>query len=270
MGPVLGTDYTGRWTSDLEFVITIQNPSTSQQPLLNVLVTRCRSAASIPNSLILEADWSDGACFDLSPILTGDFGPSDVTFTFAASPLVGKTGDSIFAAGDTLTLNFNQDTNMNGYITASLLGKTAIDEMLLLSRSIGTDYTGQWSSRSQFVITIANPTTAVQPLPDFLQVSFSSTSNLRNNPPQCAPLQPDQASVLRGNFGPAVIEVVSVTGSDPTNSAPSFNDGDVVTITFDQATNQGLLPSTGVTKQQIDTLLSFSHSLGAGVFMLFC
>eukprot|EP00961_Rhodomonas_salina_P000236 3030-Rhodomonas_salina.1 len=134
---------------------------------------------------------------DAAAATAGDFGPSDVTFEVAARPAVGKSGDSLYAGGDTLTLEFNQATNMNGYTTDSLLGKAAVDAMPVFSRSIGADYSAQWASRSSLIISISDPAGAAQPLPDFLAIAFAPASNLRNHPPQCAPLRPDQPSTLQ-------------------------------------------------------------------------
>jgi hypothetical protein len=67
-------------------------------------------------------------------------------------------------------------------------------------------------------------------------------------------------SVLRGDFGPAVINVTSIVGNDPTDRDSIYDDLDTITITFNQDTNRGHdLPLTGISKQQIDRLLTFSQ-----------
>jgi hypothetical protein len=67
-------------------------------------------------------------------------------------------------------------------------------------------------------------------------------------------------SVLRGDFGPAVISVSSIVGNDPTDRDSIYADLDTITITFNQDTNRGRdLPLFGITKEQIDRLLTFSQ-----------
>ncbi len=142
----LGDDYRGRWISAKKVVITVLDPTGSKQPMLNRLFASCRNDASIPFSLIKKMDGSDGSCSEFSPLLVGDFGPSSITFTAKATAWVNKTKfgfDSVFMAGDTITLYLDQDTNMGNWNVESMLNTEAVNQLLWFSRSIGLLYTGR-------------------------------------------------------------------------------------------------------------------------------
>ena len=105
---------------------------------------------------------------------------------------------------------------------------------------------------------------AEQPLPDVLLISFRNAANVRNWPPQSAPMDESLQQLLRGDFGPSVIKVSSMEGKDPTSRDSIFDNFDTITITFNQDTNKGHdMPLNGITKDQIDKLFIFSQSLGS-------
>eukprot|EP00960_Hanusia_phi_P054074 762534-Hanusia_phi.AAC.3 len=79
-----------------------------------------------------------------------------------------------------------------------------------------------WTSRKTFVITINSVTGAQYPLPDFLKLGFTNFSDVRNYPPQCAPLTASTTVTLRGDFGPSTITVVSVQARDPTDASSLY------------------------------------------------
>jgi hypothetical protein len=229
-------------------------------------VSRCRNEEAIPRSLIKEADGSEGACYQFSPVLVGDFGPSSISFTASAEPWVNKTRlglDSVYMAGDTITLELDDDTNMGGFSTDSVLDTTGVNSFLSFSRSIGASYTGQWLSRRIFKITVRSVSGAQQPLPDFLVISFKTSADVRNFPPQSAPMGASQVARLLGDFGPSVVSVVKLVANDPTDRDSIYANQDTITITFNRDTNRGHdLPSSGISKAQIDRLFFFSQSLG--------
>lgn len=69
-------------------------------------------------------------------------------------------------------------------------------------------------------------------------------------------------SRLDGGFGPSFIQILALIGSDPDSSDSVFSSGDTITVSFSEPTNQGFLPSTGITTSQIDNLLHFQASIG--------
>ncbi len=180
----IGADYTGRWVNTRTFVITIVNPAGARQPILNSIFARCRNDVSRPRSLIKESDTgSPGACYDFSPKLSGDFGPSNFSIVATATAWVNKTRlgyDSIYMPKDTITVSLDGDTNMGNWDTSSVLTTESVNALLWFSGSIGSQYRGRWLSRREFVITLFNVELAAQPLPDVLQIAFRNASEVRN------------------------------------------------------------------------------------------
>ena len=69
--------------------------------------------------------------------------------------------DTIFSSGDTITFNFDQNTN---YSKGVKLDKAGIDELFDLSMvSLGSDYIGEWQDAKTFIITIVNSAGASPP-----------------------------------------------------------------------------------------------------------
>ena len=179
----IGADYTGQWANTRTFVITIVDPAGTRQPMLRFVFARCRNDETRPRSLIKEADGSEGACYDFSPRLDGDFGPNNISIVATATPWVNKTRlgyDSVYMPKDTITLDLDQDTNMGNWDTEAVLTPNAVNKLLWFSRSIGSQYQGRWHSRRKFVITLISVQGADEPLPDVLQVAFRNASDVRN------------------------------------------------------------------------------------------
>ena len=82
-----------------------------------------------------------------------------------------------------------------------------------------------WTTRRRFIITIVSVTGAQYPLPDLLKIGFTNFSDIRNYPPQCAPLTASTSVTLRGDFGPSTITVVSVVAKDPTDASSLYTNG---------------------------------------------
>eukprot|EP00960_Hanusia_phi_P054073 762534-Hanusia_phi.AAC.2 len=107
----LGRDYQGSFVDDKNFVITVLDVNGSSQPLLGRMTVTCRNNQSNPASLILLSDNSEGACFQESPILQGDFGPSNISFLVQAKAWENKTLlglDSLYMAGDQIVVTFSE------------------------------------------------------------------------------------------------------------------------------------------------------------------
>jgi len=73
-------------------------------------------------------------------------------------------GDGILSAGDTLTLTFDSATNRPG--GTGTLAKGIVDNLFTFSNSIGTDYTGIWTSTTVFTITIVDASGATASVGD--------------------------------------------------------------------------------------------------------
>ena len=162
----------------------------------------------------------------------------NITFTSKSTVWVNKTKfgfDSVFMAGDTITLYLDQDTNMGSWNVESMLNTEVVNQLMLFSRSIGSIYTGRWHNQREFRITLQSVSSAEQSLPDVLLISFRNAANLRNWPPQSAPMDESLQQLLCDDFGPSVINVSSMED----------------------------MPLKGITKDQIDTLFIFSQSLSS-------
>ena len=57
--------------------------------------------------------------------------------------------------------------------------------------------------------------------------------------------------------------MLSLVARDPDKGDSIYSEGDLIAVTFNQATNRANLPEQAVSKAQIDRLFQFSHSLGA-------
>ena len=65
------------------------------------------------------------ACSATSPELSGDFGPSTVVITSvtASDP---DTEDSVYSNGDTITIDFNEDTNRAYFCNGGVPGSSTV------------------------------------------------------------------------------------------------------------------------------------------------
>lgn len=59
--------------------------------------------------------------------------------------------------------------------------------MFSFSDSLGYDYSGEWATRKQLVITIVSEYGAGPPIPGTFTVSVKASGDLRNFPAACAP-----------------------------------------------------------------------------------
>ena len=95
----------------------------------------------------------------------------DVTSVVADDP---NCRDTTYAAGDTITINFDRDTNQPPVRTKLLL-----DKIFVFNPPLGMDYTGEWMTPSQLVITIVAVNS--QFTPSNTNFSLSFTNNYINS-----------------------------------------------------------------------------------------
>merc|ERR1711871_228649 len=128
----------------------------------------------------------------VSPPLEGDFGPS-LIFIEALVADDPDDGDSVYGNGGTFAVVFNDDTNRGNTPAGTNLSKAQIDSMFTLQfeRDVGfgNDYYGYWESRRTLLIVVTDFGFGEGPYigPEGMVVTLTSTSNIRNFPPQCAP-----------------------------------------------------------------------------------
>ena len=192
-----------------------------------------------------------------------------------------------YSAGDTITVTFSNATNYGrgppgcfelyelwpGQSYPSSLSVACIDNGRHLSKldldglfnastSLGTDYEGYWSARDTLIITIKDIGPGEPPAVGVFQLTVRSEGNLRGYPAADSPSSA-LSPVLEGSFGPSSVKIVKIEASDPGQDDMIYNKGDTITITFNQNMNRAGQNPEHVSKEQIDSVFWFSHSLGA-------
>jgi hypothetical protein len=106
------------------------------------------------------------------------------------------------------------------------------------------------------------------PLLDVTLITVKLAADLREVPPVLNPSTGiDETGVyppafLKGGFGYSRLEINSLVAFDPDKADSMYSNGDEIAVTFSEPTNRGNMPETGVTKEQIDGVFQFTHSLG--------
>ena len=256
----IGADYTGIWLTNRLFEITIKDASGASIYQRQRLRVNCIPTAIAP---IRNADGISDGCFDRSPKpIGGDFGKSAMKLTLFA------TGDDKAAvtAGDHILVNFSEPTDqavLGAFDKGEHGNKTEVDKLFTFSQKLGLNYEGTWISRSQFDITILEADPVNYPSIGTLTATVNFAANLRNYPPNSAPVIAT-SSVLTGGFGPNEITITALEAIDPTQSTATYAAGDRIRIHFSEDTNRAEMGDETISKAQIDKILKFSAPLGTG------
>jgi len=142
---------------------------------------------------------------------------------------------SSYGAGDTITLTFNEATDKAGggdSISTSL----GVNALFNGSTSLGSSYSGYWSTASTFVITILDPCGASPP-PQINVLYFTVQSQIRSiysdSPINPALTVGTTTPVVSGSFAnaPSILSVVA------SGSGTSFSSSCYLTVNFDMDTN---------------------------------
>lgn len=254
----IGADYTGIWLTDRLFEITIQNAAGASIFQRQHTFVHCIESAIAP---IRNADGISGGCFSRSPDpIRGNFGVSAMTLALSA------TGDdrSAVTGGDQIVVMFSEETDqaVNGPFDQGAYGnKARVDKLFTFSQKLGFNYEGTWHSRSQFIITIIKEDPAEYPTIGTLTASVLFGANLRNFPPNSAPVTAT-SSVLIGAFGPNSITISQLEALDPTQSTATYAAGDRIRIHFSEDTNRAGMGIDVISKAQLDAFLKFSSPIG--------
>ena len=254
----IGSDYTGTWLTDNLFEVTIRNSAGSFEYQRGQLFVTCLDTAVAP---IRNIDGISGGCFSRSPNpIRGDFGQSVMTLSLRAQgDLVGTV-----TPGDQIWVNFSEPTDqaLNGAFNGSTYGKKEIvDSLFTFSQKVGLNYEGRWTSRSTLLITILTVDPSEYPTIDSLTATVKFSANLRNFPPNSAPVTAT-SSALKGDFGPNYISISALEALDPTQSTPSYASGDRIRIRFSNDTNRAGMGTDIIPKASIDSIFKFSTSIG--------
>jgi hypothetical protein len=214
------------------------------------------SETNVGSVNLRSADLSSIASTD-SATLTGSWGahpPPSITSITAANGLAPGLSNN-----DTLTVVFDRDTNVPAVGSVS-----DINDLFAFTASLGSDYTGQWSSVTTLLITLVNTTaagTSAQTRVNALQLTILAGGNLKS-----ADLSSDSSTssavLRRGSWGnhstaPSISSVVAADGG----SAAGLNINDTLTVTFNDSTNV-------YGQQEFQTITSSASSPLGGYYQL--
>ena len=151
--------------------------------------------------------------------------------------------------------------------------RVIVDSLFRFSQLLGTHYVGSWKSSRTFVVTIidwpgAAPPT-VGPGPGGLVVSCRTDAgcSIRADPftVGLSVASTSVSKVLTGDFGLQDVKISDVTTLNPSGIGDVYDAGDKLILLFNIYTNQGYTTIKGdftPTKQQMENMFSFSHSMG--------
>eukprot|EP00163_Fabomonas_tropica_P028388 TRINITY_DN575_c1_g1_i2.p1 TRINITY_DN575_c1_g1~~TRINITY_DN575_c1_g1_i2.p1 ORF type:complete len:1161 (-),score=219.44 TRINITY_DN575_c1_g1_i2:122-3253(-) len=189
-----------------------------------------------------------------------DLGSSDMwVFDYIITPGISvmecndpDNQDGFYSVGDTVDIVF-----YNSMITYNITSKAEIDEYWILSPNLGADYTGEWVFDDLYRVTILD-ITGHQINDSTCNVTLEVNKVIYDldGTEYDIGLKSDDTS---GDWGVLVgPEILSAVADDPDNFDLVFSNGDTITIQWSNLTNT---PDVA-TKADIDTLLTFSGSLG--------
>ena len=220
-----------------------------------------------------------------TPLVSGRAQIPAIAAFVAADP---SNGDSVVSAGDTLTVHFSATTN---FAAGALRGnRSFVDDIFRFSPdAIGADYSGEWADASTFVVTLVDAAGSLAAIGD-TSVSLRQDGRdtdgdgvaqdidnegsvfLANAAERLASLQ--HSVPLSGSFGDAHATSTSVDGHVPGvvqlvfrdttkfGPRPTWSVGDTLRVVFDSAVNVKPGWPVAGSRDFVDALFQFSHSLG--------
>ena len=230
----LGDDYSGGWRDSSIFAVTVLR-TTVAAPVLN-------HSSGVPTSVRVLGNVrgaagsgpSAAAAREISTVLTGDYGsfeaPQPVSMV-ARDPDNSGVG---FGPGDTLAMSFSLPTNRD---TASG-AKIYVDSLFTFNPPIGDAYSGEWLDASTFVVTVATVGDAAPVLGNARATVAGAIFDKARRRPSAV----GQASTLSGQYGMSTApRIVKFEADDPADLDSSYGVGDLLRITFDMATDRGIV-----------------------------
>jgi len=260
----LGADYVGTWTSVSTLVITIIDSTGATPPAVTPPGPAFTMKVEVDGVNDLRNQVGTSLPSDSeSPALVGDFGvkagPSITSIT-AADP---DGADAVFGNDDTITVRFSEATNEPFKGTANQLSKANLDDLFIFSQSIGDDYSGEWLNALTLEITIVDSENLESP-PVIGELTITVRDDVvqlrdeANSSTASTSVSPPLAGTFGNKAGPFITSLVAL---DPFANTLDFGDGDTITVTFSDATNE---PFKGVdnqvTQADVDRLFTFSIS----------
>jgi len=252
----LGADYVGTWTGASTLVIIIIDAGSASPQIGGFTMTVIADGV---NDLKTQAGTSL-ASTSTSPALAGNFGTKagpSITSIKAADP---DGADAVFGNGDTITIRFSEATNG---LSLPVSSKSNIDDLFIFSQSIGDDYSGVFVNPLTLVITTLDTENLESP-PVIGELTITVRDDVvqlkdeANSSAASTSVSPLLAGTFGNKAGPFITSLVAL---DPFANTLDFGDGDTITVTFSDATNE---PFKGldnkVTQADVDKLFTFSTS----------
>lgn len=142
----IGSIYTGTWLTPQRFMITTIDTTGACNPIIDEFTITSNPLGDIRNSPPQSAPNND-----MSPPLAGDFGPSPATI-IAVFGTPGTPADSVYGAGDTITVQFSHNTDQAGL--SGIISKAQLEAIFFFNTSLGVFFFGQFTQPWELVITV--------------------------------------------------------------------------------------------------------------------
>lgn len=210
--------------------------------------------------------------------------PPTIASVTASPPTNGVSGDSVFANGDRITVQFDKDTDLGGF-TSATIPKASVLSLFSFSVPLGADYEGVWETASKFVITIldwpgsgefyylvdfahlqSGPPEVGEPSGLVVTCRTDGGRAIRVASPALSVACTSSSPKMLGDFGPAVVSCISLTArGNPTGLGDSiYGNGVALIAKFNRETNLAGSSAIGsvMRMDRIAPFLSTSSSIG--------
>jgi hypothetical protein len=244
----------GTWRDDSTFAITLLDVG-DRAPALG-------AATATVTGAVRDLTRVRPAAIGQSAVLSGNYGrntpPALVSFV-ADDP---HDLDSVYGAGDILTLSLNMATDRGGADAAGKVGTMEdVDRLFAFSTRLAANYTGEWLDDSTFQIEVLEPLSAGLDVPTvgITEASLSNTSNIRNRASSTLPSIGVPVE-LTGDFGASAPRLDAFTARAAAGSTMYGAGASTFAVRFDKYTDRG---GTHGGKRYVDSLFAFSHQIGS-------
>ena len=246
----MGKNFIGSWASPTTLVITFVDTDGHQSPAIGSLQIEINGSEGVP-SLIKSADGLSQSSIGISPVLEGDFGtPAGPSITsIIASDADPDNPSTGVTPGDTITMRFSEDTN---YESGTTWLKPDLDSAFDFIQGVevaklADDYVGVWKTPRTLVITLSDSNG--DPVIGGLKIMIDEFSSLPIKNLDSTSFPSNSISpVLEGTWGQGIgPQIISFVADDPdganagasvSGSNEIFGNGDTLTITFGDPTNE--------------------------------
>ena len=255
-----GDMYSGKWSTGLhaDDTLTILLSESADTSMIE-LTLGSTTVTLVSSGNVQDILASSGASTATSPKLQGTFtSPPAIVMAVAVNSVNQPLGP---IAGDMVVITFDQPTSGSG-----TLNKSDVDGLLVLgggslgSSNFGTNYSASWTSNMVLTVLLGPDTTGIHLVPGVTTVGVRSSAGLTDVLSSTS--STSSSMTLIGTFT-TTPGILSVTAANSGHGL-GINNGDTVTIVFDQSTNQATSATSGVSQSFIDSLLMLSSGASFG------